>query len=148
MVLVTSKTSAGRTAIGALTPGGGGGEGGIVRWLSQAQDARHRNSGPTSPEGNKATRRTLLACVASTPEAVAGRRACTWHQLAGWCHVAFLGSVSARRPSCGWRRRCAAASSLLFLRLSDVGERAQAAARTTTSGTVRAVTSSDATGSG
>src|SRR3954465_15259209 len=82
MVLVTSKTRV------------GAGEGGIERAF-QAQGARHRHSGHTRPGGNRTTRPTLLACVASTPVAVAGRRACAWHQLAGWCHVAFVGLLSA-----------------------------------------------------
>src|SRR3954454_11538205 len=114
MVLVISKTSAGRAAVGALAPGGGGGEGVIVWAAFRAQGARHHDSGATRPRrNNTTTRRTAASLVASTPEAFAGRRACTWHQLAGWCHVAFLGTVSSRRLSRGPRRRCAGPSTLL-----------------------------------
>src|SRR5690349_8136064 len=70
MVLVTSKTSAGRAAVVPRSPRGGGGEEGMGKRLSQALGARHRNSGTTRPEGNRTTRRTLLASVASTPVAV------------------------------------------------------------------------------
>src|SRR3982751_6104560 len=116
MVLVTSKTSAGRAAVVPGSAKCGGGEEDMAGRLFQALGARHRNSGPTRPEGNRTTRRTLLASVASTPEAVAGRRACAWHQLAGWCHVAFLGSDQLMTSLTGARPRCAGASSLRFLR--------------------------------
>src|SRR3569833_2003528 len=95
MVLVTSKTRAGRAAVGAGSPDCGGVEEGMAR-LSPALGARHRTSGPTRPEDNRTPRRTLLASEASTPVAVAGRRACAWQQLAGWGHVAFLGVLSSR----------------------------------------------------
>src|SRR3954453_16396678 len=137
MVFVTSKTRAGRAAVGARAPDCGGGKEGMAR-LSPAPGARHRTSGPTRPEDNRTTRRTLLACVASTPVAVAGPRACTWHQLAGWCHVAFPGVSAHDAPPAGTVPVCGCIVTALSL--SDVG---QAAVAVTTAGTVRVITSSE-----
>ena len=54
MVFEVTKTIAAYTTDG-IAPGGGGGHGQVIRRLSQALGARHRNSGLTRPEDNKAT---------------------------------------------------------------------------------------------
>src|SRR4051812_8926341 len=145
MVLVTSKTSAGRAAVGALACWGRTGGIDQASFSGAGRAApQQRTHAPRGQQDDPTDPVSLCGVYSGGFRRSSGVDVASAGRLVPRC-VSGVPQLTTPLPRA--RQRCTDASFLLLSRVPG-GTRGQAAAAVTTSGTVRAVTSSEATATG